>query len=314
VPLGDIIVRRGIRLRGRGQQFSGPCPRCGGKDRFGIHASKQLFHCRGCGARGQGSVSFVMWLDGVDFTQAVAILTGEPPPTRTMAAPEREQRQAVEHARRQEAQRRQAEEDDADRLRRADAIWRASLPIEGTLGEEYLRRRGIVLDEVPDHGGLRFHPLCPFDGGTQACIVARYTDVLTSKPLGIYRRPIHLAGVKPKAFGSIGGGVIRLWPDDSVEQGLVIGEGVETVLAAATRIEHKGTLLAPAWACGSAGTIAAFPVLAGIEALTILVDADKSGTGQRAAQHCAERWAKAGREVTILTPRDLGHDFNDLVK
>jgi hypothetical protein len=32
------------------------------------------------------------------------------------------------------------------------------------------------------------------------------------------------------------GCVIRLWPDDMVELGLVLGEGVETTLAAATRI------------------------------------------------------------------------------
>ena len=108
--------------------------------------------------------------------------------------------------------------------------------------------------------------------------------------------------------------MIRLWPDEAVEQGLVIGEGLETVLVAATRIEHKGTRLAPAWACGDAGHVAAFPVLAGIEALTILVDHDESGTGQANAADCAKRWQDAGREVTRLTPRIAGDDFNDIVE
>ena len=44
----------------------------------------------------------------------------------------------------------------------------------------------------------------------------------------------------------------------------MLGEGVETTLAAATRIEHRGTLLQPAWAAGSAGNMAKFPVLTGI--------------------------------------------------
>ena len=66
--------------------------------------------------------------------------------------------------------------------------------------------------------------------------------------------------------------VIRLWLDEAVTDGLVIGEGIETTLAAATRIEHRATLLQPAWAAATAGLLAALPVLSGIEALTILVD------------------------------------------
>jgi putative DNA primase/helicase len=73
-----------------------------------------------------------------------------------------------------------------------------------------------------------------------------------------------------------------------------------------------------------------FPVLAGIEALTVLVDNDPQSKGrngaprfhddgrpclpgQDAAEQCARRWRDAGREVTRLTPGVLGVDFNDLV-
>jgi putative DNA primase/helicase len=114
------------------------------------------------------------------------------------------------------------------------------------------------------------------------------------------------------SLGPTAGCVLRLWPDELVTLGLVIGEGLETVLAAATRIEHRGTLLQPAWAVGDAGHLAKFPVLAGIEALTILVDHDEAG--QRAARECRERWLAAGREVTALIPNGLGQDFNDIVQ
>jgi Toprim domain len=97
--------------------------------------------------------------------------------------------------------------------------------------------------------------------------------------------------------------VIRLWPDDEVTLGLTIGEGVETVLAAATRIQHRGTLLQPAWACGGAGNLSAFRVITGIESLTILVDRDESGGGQDAAAVCASRWLDAEREVIRLKVR-----------
>lgn len=108
------------------------------------------------------------------------------------------------------------------------------------------------------------------------------------------------------------GCVIRLWPDDEVTTGLVIGEGVETMLAAATRVEHRGTILQPAWACGGTGNLSAFPVLAGVEALTIIVDRDEGGL--TAANACERRWLDAGREVTRLTPKALGFDFNDIVR
>src|SRR5262249_23403812 len=70
----------------------------------------------------------------------------------------------------------------------------------------------------------------------------------------------------------------------------------------------------PAWAAGSAGNLEDFPVLTGIDALTLLVDHDVNGRGQEAALVCGKRWRDAGREVTLLTPRKLGADFNDLVR
>jgi Toprim domain len=106
-----------------------------------------------------------------------------------------------------------------------------------------------------------------------------------------------------KALGPNANCVIRLWPDDAVERGLLIGEGIETTLAAATRIQLRGTLLRPAWATGDAGHLEKFPVLPGVEALTVLVDHDENGRGQRAATDCVRRWTAAGREVTQLIPR-----------
>src|SRR5262249_57097096 len=118
---------------------------------------------------------------------------------------------------------------------------------------------------------------------------------------GIGRRPID--GGKPKSFGPMRGCVIRLWPDEDVTAGLVIGEGVETTLSVATRFPSRdGTLLRPAWAAASAGNLEDFPVLPGIEALTIAADNDANGCGQRAAAQCEARWAKAGREVITFTP------------
>jgi hypothetical protein len=204
-------------------------------------------------------------------------------------------------------------EDDAARTRRALRIWREAEPIEGTPGALCLR--GVDLDVVPDlHAVLRWHPRSPWGDGVHGCIVALWTDIVTGEPKAIHRRLITAAGEKAdrwKALGPTGDCVIRLWPDDAVTTAVVLGEGIETVLAGATNICHRGTLLQPAWAAGDAGHLWSLPVLPGVEALTLLVDADD--TGQDAAAECAERWTAAGREAIRLTPRNIDADFNDIV-
>jgi hypothetical protein len=134
----------------------------------------------------------------------------------------------------------------ARKLALVERICRESVHIAGTPGQLYLYKRGIDIALVPDCGGLRWHPKCPWGDGATGCIIGRYSDTLTGEPRGIWRRPIN--GENPRALGPVGGCVVRLWPDDEVTTSLVIGEGVETVLAASLRITRRGTLLQPAWA------------------------------------------------------------------
>jgi hypothetical protein len=219
------------------------------------------------------------------------------------------------HQRLSSSSRNRDREDERERARKlglAERIWRQSFDIAGTAGEAHLARRGIMLESVPDFGSLRWHPNCPWGSDdTAPCIVARFTNAITGAPRGIWRRPIDGREPKSMTLGPMAGCVIRLWPDDTITTGLVLGEGVETTLAAALHITHRKTLLQPAWAAGCADGMANFPVLAGIKTLTLLVDNDKAG--QDAAAACARRWVDAGREVIRLTPRALGADFNDIV-
>jgi putative DNA primase/helicase len=207
--------------------------------------------------------------------------------------------------------------DDAERSRRAFALWREAEPITGTPAAAYLKSRGIDLAQAPALAhALRWHPACTWESGRHPALVALFTDALTGEAKAIHRTAITPDGRKVgrKMLGAAAGSVIRLWRDDMVTTGLVIDEGVETVLAVATQIEHRGTRLAPAWATASAGAMAKLPVLAGVEALTILVDHDESGTGQRAALEVSQRWTAAGRDVFRLVPNACGQDFNDVVR
>jgi hypothetical protein len=44
-----------------------------------------------------------------------------------------------------------------------------------------------------------------------------------------------------------------------------------------------------------------------------MADNDVSGTGQRAAATCRDRWAAAGKAVRCAMPEEPGQDFNDVL-
>jgi hypothetical protein len=189
----------------------------------------------------------------------------------------------------------------------AERIWRNSKPLRGTLGETYLKRRNCLLP--PRDSALRY---LPPDDCHPPTLVAAITDAVTNKPLSL-----HFTRLAADGNGKAGtdrdriflkahrkaGGVIRLWPDSAVTTGLGIGEGIETCLAAA----HGFT---PMWSVIDAGNMTRFPVLSGIEALTIFADHDDAGL--RASRGCADRW-RVHAEVLVVVPGQPGDDIADVV-
>jgi phage/plasmid primase-like uncharacterized protein len=296
------VARRYIVLkRVTANEWAGPCPGCGGNDRFRLNPKKQVFLCRQCGAKGKGAIDLVMLALGVGFAKAVEELAGQwtsPPPT--LRAPAKTTQ----------------EEDAAHNSRRALAIFGSARSIRGTIAERYLTKvRGCDLNQLLELDDvLQFEPRCPFGTELLPCLIALVRDVLTNAPKAIQRTVLNSDGQKidRRSLGPTKSGAVKLWPDAEVTYGLVVGEGLETTAAAATHIEHRGTLLQPAWALIDSANLSSFPVLPGVEALTILVDHDANGVGQAAAAACAARWSGAGREAIRLTPEIGGTDFNDL--
>src|SRR5690349_8902898 len=74
----QAAISRGAKLKRAGKEHIGPCPACGGTDRFSVNTAKHIFNCRG--AVGGNVITLVQHLDGSSFTQACEALTGEPPP------------------------------------------------------------------------------------------------------------------------------------------------------------------------------------------------------------------------------------------
>lgn len=188
-------------------------------------------------------------------------------------------------------------------------IWRVSTPIHGP-ARAYLEARRCVLP--PADGDLRCHlGLKHPSGYIGPALVALVTDAVTREPLTLHRTWIksdgNKADIDPPRMLLGGhrkqGGVIRLWPDECVTQGLAIAEGIETALSVAHAYK-------PAWSCIDAGNLADLPVLPAIESLVIARDRDPAG--MTAAAACADRWTKAGREVRIT--RQSKNDLNDVLR
>ena len=68
----------------------------------------------------------------------------------------------------------------------------------------------------------------------------------------------------------------------------------------------------PMWATGSTSKMENFPVLDGVECLTIVADNDPNEAGIKAASTAYWRWKDAGREVHIRQSKELG-DLNDVI-
>lgn len=197
-------------------------------------------------------------------------------------------------------------------------LWHEARDVSGTLVEDYLTRTkgegGRALDFPHECAGrvLRFHPKCPWrDKATDRIIrvpamIAALRCIHTNRITAVHRTALDASGRKidRRMLGPSTGTAIKLDSDAAVTMGLVIGEGIETCLAA------RQLGLRPVWALGSVGAIRNFPVLPGIDVLTILEERDDSGASPDATRECGERWLISGREVVIARPR-IGSDLND---
>jgi hypothetical protein len=198
------------------------------------------------------------------------------------------------------------------RTHQALKIWDEGLLFHGSPAETYLQEtRGIGewLDSFAflDHV-FRYRPDCPFGEERWPCLLALVRDIRNDEPVGIHRTALTSDNPPKKmdrrSLGQIGGGAIKISPYFDVCTGLMIAEGIETVLSASKLFQFK-----PIWSLVDAGNLAKFPALSGIECVTIAVDNDSAG--QKAANECAQRLLAGGIEV-ITARTNRVSDFNDL--
>lgn len=250
MDIAQIVDLLGISgLKRAGRELTGPCPQCGGRDRFSVNTSKRVFNCRRCGATG-GNVDLVMFTLSLAFPAALSWLCGERQELTPEQRRERE-RKAAENKRRND-ERAQRERERA--IAAAREIWKAAAPAEGTAVRGYLRLRGISDAAWPIlPPAIRFHPALPY----MQQIDGRWVEVYRGPAMvaamqgrddrfrGVHRTWIDLDQPKGKpvilhpetgerlkvklTLGSAKGSAIRLTPPSPV---LVMGEGIETTASA----------------------------------------------------------------------------------
>jgi hypothetical protein len=286
-PIESIVGH--LKLKRKRSGLVGPCPSCGGTDRFAISIGKQLFNCRGCGAKGD-VIALAMLIYDCGFRDAVLTLIGAVISQPRPAPPTSTQKEQDEAYARQQR-------------RKAQWLWGRSSRAVDSPAEHYLAARGIGC-RLPRT--LRF---LPADNDYPLTMIAAFgfahevepgvVDIHDDAVLGV-----HLTRLLPDGSDRERGDeakiiigvdfvapIVLAPPNDLM--GISIAEGIEKGLAIQA-VTGLGV-----WVAGNAGRM---PALADVvpdyvKCVTIVVDGDDAG--RRHSTDLATRLAAHGFEVLM---------------
>jgi putative DNA primase/helicase len=269
----------------------GPCPMCGGLDRFRFDdlAGSGSYFCNHCGAsKGDGAgIRLLMRFRGWDFRtacQEIDQIVGDIKPHRSRPHPNAWR----------------------SKTREVHALLKAAT--DPHIVDSYLQRRGLSVSSAV----LLGHPACPHynvekapDGDIPA-VLAPIRD-LSGVLRGIHR--IYLADVLPRkktllVSETIVGCSVHLHEHSGDQLG--IAEGIETALAC---FELFGI---PTWAALSDTLLQGFEPPSGLQHLTIFGDHDQNNAGQIAAYKLAHR-LRHFVKIEVKIPPEPGTDWLDVL-
>lgn len=208
-----------------------------------------------------------------------------------------------------ERKRKEREREDARRAQRkrlrATDIWRAGVPISGTLAETYLLKRGIAPSDWP--ASLRFAPSLEWELGRVRSVdgwaagpafpaLVAAVQAPTRDLVAVWRIYLDAEGNKAPldpckvGLGPAKGGAVRFGPDAET---IGVAEGIETALA----LRHLVDGLFPIWATLSTSGMATLDVPPGVKEVRIFADSDRERINPRTGETIAPAGIRAAEAL-----------------
>lgn len=282
---------RGVLMAlGIGEEFlgtrHGPCPVCGGKDRFRFDdkEGRGTYYCNGCGPG--GGIDLVMKCKNIDYKGACKMVDRV-----VGTAPQQEEKKKP---------------DNSVRLKR---IHSELVPL-GSAVFDYLAGRKLETPQggVKQHNGLEYYDdgkasgqfpaMCALFVGADGKPATYHVTWLQGgqkAPVSQPKKILPVAHPMP-------GGAVRLYAPGTT---LAIAEGIETAIA------FKMLSGIPTWAATSAVLLEKFQPPEGVTTVIVAGDYDANFVGQSAAYGLAKRLHSEGYTVQVKIP-DAG-DWADVL-
>lgn len=308
----DLLALAGEATRLRkvsGAEYAGPCPKCGGEDRFHLHSEAGWWFCRQCHEKRSDAIGYVQWLEGVDFVEACQRLGGKVSPLASPAAnprpmgdtPGLSMVDAPPEAWRQTAQRFVAYAE--------EQLWQQGPALD------YLRQRGLA-DETIRVARLGYNPQTRFDRNLARWGQSEGKAVWLPKGWIIpnlrdgalwavrIRRPNDEVAQGGAKYVSLKGTRARLYNLDSC-QGMGDGILTEGEFDALLLAQELGELAGVVATCGASKHANAqdAPLLASLRRLWVAMDTDRAGEAG------VDWWLENAPKARRLQPPE--HDITD---
>lgn len=304
---------------------AGPCPFCGGTDRFQFSLKKVAWFCRVCPEGGGPASDFLKRFMGYTSFQQLADHVRRFYGIQAGVSCDAQPRPAVAPTPRQPVM------DKAKSLARMTAIWNATQEVSsGDPVDRYLRFRIPGLQRIPAQ--IRIHPAleywdAPAQPGGRPELMGKFPTMVvqgfdaSNNLVQLHKTYLTSAGVKApvrhpkKTDVGVGSNSFAFRLGDPVGHTLAVAEGIETALAASLMDGH------PVWSCHSSSILANFVLPQhlrdSVRMVIIYADSDELKQGKRAGSAAAAALAGKLRQERIrsmiVRPAKVGADMADLV-